>query len=117
GLQRRLTLSFQLLNTLTGLDLLFHGQNHLAGWGQPFAPDATLLTVTGFNPGARAFNYAVNTHFGQPSANQSFGNPFLLVLAARMNVGPSDVQQQLRGLFGRGPGAGGGGGGGGGPEG
>lgn len=111
GLERRLTISVQILNSLTGLDLLVHGPNHLAGWGQPAAPDATLLTVTGFNPGSREFTYAVNTHFGQPSANQTYGIPFQLVLAGRLNVGPSDVQQQLRGMFGgggRGGGAGGG---------
>ena len=33
GLDRRLTISVQLLNTLTGLDLLFHGPNHSARLG------------------------------------------------------------------------------------
>ncbi len=51
GLDRRLTISIQLINTLTGLDLLFHGPNHLEGWGQPAAPDPTLLSITGFNSG------------------------------------------------------------------
>jgi len=67
--------------------------------------------VTGFNPVTREYLYAVNTHLGQPSANQSFGNPFVFVLGARMNIGPSDAEQQLRGLFGAGRGGGGGGGG------
>jgi carboxypeptidase family protein len=113
GLDRRLTISVQILNTLTGLDLLFHGQNHLEGWGQPGAPDPTLLTITGFNPATLEYKYAVNSHFGRPSSYQAYGQPFQFVLTGRLNVGPSDAAQQLRGLFG----GGGGGGGGGGPEG
>jgi hypothetical protein len=112
GLDRRLTISLQALNSLTGLDLLLHGPNHLQGWGQPAAPDATLLTITGFDPGTNEYRYTVNTHFGQPSANQSYGIPFQFVLAGRFAIGESDAEQQLRGLFGGGRGGGGGPGGG-----
>jgi hypothetical protein len=110
GLDRRLTISIQLINTLTGLDLLFHGPNHLEGWGQPAAPDPTLLSITGFNSGTDSYKYVVNTHFGRPSAGQAYGQPFEFVIGGRLNVGPGDAEQQLRGFLGGG-GRGGGGGG------
>jgi len=115
GLNRRLTIQVQMLNTLTGLDLLFHGPNHLQGWGQPAAPDPTLLTVVGFNSATDEYRYAVNTHFGRPSSYQAYGQPFLFVIGGRLNVGPPDAVQQLRGFFGGGRGGGGGGRGGNGP--
>lgn len=114
GLDRRLTITVQLLNTLTGLDLLFHGPNHLQGWGQLAAPDPTLLSVTGFNPGTNEYKYVVNTHFGRASSYQAYGQPFLFVIGGRMNVGPGDAEQQLRGFLGGGGRGGGGGPGGGG---
>ncbi len=104
GLDRRLTVQIQMLNTLTGLDLLVHGPNHLAGWGQPAAPDPTLLTITGFDPNAREYHYTVNTHFGRPGSFQAYGQPFLFVLGGRLNVGPPDALQQLRGFLGGGRG-------------
>ena len=113
GLDRRLTIQLRMLNTLTGLDLLFHGPNHLQGWGQPAAPDPTLLTVVGFNSASDEYRYAVNTHFGRPSSFQAYGQPFLFVIGGRLNVGPPDAVQQLRGFFGGGRGGGEGGGGGG----
>jgi hypothetical protein len=119
GLDRRLTISFLALNTLTGIDLLLHGEDHLQGWGQPKPPDPVLLTVTGFNQGTREFDYTVNTHFGRATAFQAYGIPFQFVIAARFNVGVTDAQQQIRGMFGggfrRNFGGGGGGGGGGAP--
>jgi hypothetical protein len=113
GLDRRLTISVQLLNTLTGLDLLFHGPNHLQGWGQPAASDPTLLSITGFNPGTNQYKYVVNTHFGRASSYQAYGQPFLFVIGGRLNVGPGDAEQQLRGFLGGGGRGGGGAGGGG----
>ncbi len=110
GLDRRFTISLQMLNTLTGLDLLFHGPNHLEGWGQPAAPDPTLLTITGFNPATSEYRYTVNTHFGRASSLQPYGQPFQFILAGRLNVGPGDAEQQLRGMFGGGGGRGGEGG-------
>jgi hypothetical protein len=106
GLDRRLTISFLVLNTLTGLDLLVHGPNHLAGWGQPASPDPVLLSVTGFNQSTLQYSYAVNTHFGQAGSQQAYGQPFLFVLSARYNVGPADAVQQLRGFMGAGGGGG-----------
>jgi len=102
NLDRRLTLSLLALNTLTGIDLLLHGENHLQGWGQPKPPDPVLLTVTGFNPGTREFDYTVNTHFGRATAFQAYGIPFQFVIAMRFNLGVTDSQQQIRSMFGGG---------------
>ncbi|HZS59884.1 MAG TPA: carboxypeptidase regulatory-like domain-containing protein [Gemmatimonadaceae bacterium] len=102
GLDRRLTLSLMALNSLTGIDLLLHGENHLQGWGQPKPPDPVLLTVTGFNPGTHEFDYTVNTHFGRATAFQPYGIPFQFVIALRFNVGATDAQQQIRSMFGGG---------------
>jgi hypothetical protein len=102
NLDRRLTISLMALNTLTGIDLLLHGENHLQGWGQPKPPDPVLLTVTGFNPGTHEFDYTVNTHFGRATAFQAYGIPFQFVIAMRFNVGVTDAQQQIRSMFGGG---------------
>jgi hypothetical protein len=98
GLARRLTLSVLAVNSLTGLDELVHGPNHLAGWGQPFPPDNVLLYVKGFDQVNNRFIYQVNQHFGQPySAYGAFAAPFQLVFQARFSFG--DVTD-LRNLFG-----------------
>src|SRR4029077_11279 len=114
GLARQLTLSVLAVNSLTGLDELVHGPNHLAGWGQAFPPDNVLLYVKGFDPVNNRFVYQVNQHFGQPySAYGAFSAPFQLVFQARYSFG--DVTD-LRSMFGgRGGGGGPGGGGPGGP--
>nr|MDQ6926553.1 hypothetical protein [Candidatus Eremiobacteraeota bacterium] len=59
GLDRRLSLSISTTNFLAGLDQLVHGGNHVQGWGNPVRPDATLLTVRGFDPATQAFRYVV----------------------------------------------------------
>jgi hypothetical protein len=113
GLARRLTLSVLAVNSLTGLDELVHGPNHLAGWGQAFPPDNVLLYVKGFDPVNDRFIYQVNQHFGQPySAYGAYASPFQIVFQARYSFG--DVTD-IRNMFG-GRGDGGGGGRPGGPE-
>ena len=67
-------------------------------------------SITGFNPGTNEYKYVVNTHFGRASSYQAYGQPFLFVIGGRLNVGPGDAEQQLRGFLGGG-GRGGGGGG------
>ncbi|HZS62112.1 MAG TPA: carboxypeptidase-like regulatory domain-containing protein [Gemmatimonadaceae bacterium] len=107
GLNRKLTLSVLAVNSLTGLDELVHGSNHLAGWGQAFPPDNVLLYVKGYDQVNNHFIYQVNQHFGQPySAYGAFAAPFQLVFQARFSFG--DVTD-LRSMFG---GRGGGGDGG-----
>jgi hypothetical protein len=111
GLQRKLTLSVLLLNTLTGLDDIVHGPNHLAGWGQSFPPDPILLYVQGFNSQQQRYIYTVNQHFGQPyTALGAYSAPFQLALEVRYAFGDVGADQ-LRQLFGGARGGGGGGGG------
>ncbi|AHG92913.1 hypothetical protein J421_5378 (plasmid) [Gemmatirosa kalamazoonensis] len=101
NLDRRLTLTVSTQNLLGGLDQLVHGVDNLHGWGSQVRPDATLLTVRGFDPQAQAFRYTVNERFGQTrgSAN-AFRVPFQLSLQARLAVGPDPVRDRLRGVFG-----------------
>ena len=102
GLDRRLTLSLQLQNTLVGLDQLLHGANNLHGWGQPVFPDRTLLFVRGFTPtGAGGdFRYQVNEHFGTANGqNSAFRVPFQLGLQGRLALGSDPSRQQVRQLF------------------
>ncbi|HWZ59719.1 MAG TPA: hypothetical protein VNW46_12150, partial [Gemmatimonadaceae bacterium] len=113
GLQRKLTLSLLLINTLTGLDDLVHGPNHLAGWGQSFPPDPILLYVKGFDATTNRYIYTVNQHFGQPyTAYGAYSAPFQLALQVRYAFGDINADQ-LRSIFGGGGGGRGGGEGGG----
>lgn len=98
----RLTLAFIASNTLAGLDRLIHG-NELRGWGQPQVPDRTLLTVTGYDAGLRAYRYAVNQRFGTPSGRRNpFGAPFQLALRGQVTLGTDPAKAQLQALTGNG---------------
>jgi hypothetical protein len=96
GLNRRLTISAQFINLLTGLDQLFHGTNDLKGWGQQSFPDRTLLYVRGFNAADERFLYQVNEHFGASSSRGAFRAPFLIGLQGRYTIGVDDSR---RGMF------------------
>lgn len=101
GLDRRLSLSVSTTNFLAGLDQLVHGSNHVQGWGNPARPDATLLTVRGFDPAAQQFLYAVNERFGQTNAGaNAFRVPFSIGLQARLALGPDPARDRLRQVFG-----------------
>jgi hypothetical protein len=114
GLDHKLTVSLLFLNTLTGLDDLVHGPNHLAGWGQSFPPDPILLYVEGYSASQQRYIYTVNQHFGQPyTALGAYSAPFELALQVRYTFGEL-TPDQLRSIFGGGGGRGGGGFGGGG---
>ncbi len=114
GLQRRLTLSATLLNTLAGFDQLFHGANNLRGWGQTVRPDQTLLAVRGFNPTTQQYVYTVNQRFGNTTGQASvFRQTFQLGIQARYVYGANPFG--AFGFGGGGPGGGGGRGEGGGP--
>ncbi|MDB4884931.1 MAG: hypothetical protein JWN79_369, partial [Gemmatimonadetes bacterium] len=103
GLDRRLTLSLQLQNTLVGIDQLLHGSDNLSGWGQPVIPDRTLLFVRGFEatgPSSGTYRYQVNEHFGTASGRTSaFRVPFQVGLQGRLAVGNDPSRQQVRQLF------------------
>ncbi len=85
---RRLTISVDAQNVLTGLDQLFHGRDGMRGWGEGRRADATLLEVRGFDPTTNAFIYQVNEGFGQVRRGPgAFRNAFSLTISARLAVG------------------------------
>lgn len=95
-LPQRAQLSFLVNNPLGAIDLLVHGENHLAGWGQQPFPDATLLYVAGFDRTAQRYKYQVNPRFG--SANplfQPFRTPVTVTALLRFDIGPTREEQSL----------------------
>lgn len=101
GLKRNLMLSLQLVNPLSGLDRLLHGDEE-RGWGQPRRVDPNLLFVTGFDPSAQRFRYAVNERFGDATGTGAGGrgvgqqlNPFQVALQARYTIGPDRMRQAM----------------------
>lgn len=101
-LERRLTVSADANNVLTGLDQLLHGRDNMRGWGDGARAESTLLRVRGFDPSTNAFRYEVNEAFGQAvrGAN-ALRTPFALRISARVTLGGQP------GLTNRGFGAGG----------
>jgi len=105
GLDRRLTISVMALNTLTGLDQLLHGNDHLRGWGQPSFPDRTLLYVRGFDPATNTYRYQVNEHFGVTNGTRNaFRVPFQIAIQGRLTLGTDPARQQFNNVIGRGAG-------------
>ena len=96
NLNRRLTISLQMLNVLTGVDQLVHGNDNLKGWGQQSFPDRTLLYVRGFDPAGRRYVYQVNEHFGAANNRNGFVAPFQIGLLGRWQIG---LDQTRRGIF------------------
>jgi len=96
--QRRLTISLDARNALTGLDQLVNGKNNMRGWGEERRVESTLLEVQGFDRSTNTFLYSVNEAFGQSRRGQSaFTRPFSLTLSARLAVGGQAFQNN-RGL-------------------
>ncbi|NUO63818.1 MAG: TonB-dependent receptor [Gemmatimonadaceae bacterium] len=96
NLNRRLTLSVQMLNVLTGVDQLLHGNDDLKGWGQQSFPDRTLLYVRGFDPSQQRYVYQVNEHFGAANNRGGFVSPFQIGILGRWQIGLDDTR---RGIF------------------
>ena len=96
GLSRRLMISAQLVNVLTGLDQLLHGSVDLKGWGQQSFPDRTLMYVRGFDAANDRYVYRINEHFGSSSSRGAFRAPFLIGLQGRYTIGVDDSR---RGMF------------------
>jgi hypothetical protein len=95
---RRLTMMVSFINPLAGADRLLHGTNGLRGWGQPNRPDATLLTVRGFDPVQSRYEYEVNERFGDSrSARTALRNPFQIGIQARFQIGPDRQRERLLG--------------------
>ena len=105
GLDRRLTISVIAMNTLTGVDQLLHGSDHLHGWGQPSFPDRTLLYVRGFDPVTNTYQYQVNEHFGTTSGTRNaFRVPFQIAIQGRLALGTDPARQQFNNVVGGGRG-------------
>ena len=106
-LQRRLTLTLDTRNMLTGLDQLVNGSSGMKGWGAGQRADATLLEVKGFDPATNSFLYQVNEGFGQARRGpNSFRSPFSITLSGRIAVGGQPQMSNrgfgTRGMAGRG---------------
>ncbi len=107
-LERRLTVSVDARNVLTGLDHLVHGGDDLRGWGGNRNADPVLLFVRGFDPATNSFHYEVNEGFGQVRrGGNAFRNPFSITISARVTVGGNPMRANrgfgdLRGMAMRG---------------
>ena len=100
---QRATLSFNLSNPLGAADLVMHGSNRLHGWGQPAAPDQSLLYVRGFDANAGRYIYEVNQRFGATlPALSAFRLPVTLTAMLRFDVGPTRERQALTSQLDRG---------------
>jgi hypothetical protein len=87
-LQRRLTMSLDTRNMLTGLDQVINGSSGMKGWGAGQRADANLLEVQGFDPATNSFIYQVNEGFGQTRRGpSSFRSPFSITLSGRIAIG------------------------------
>jgi hypothetical protein len=93
---QRTNLSFQISNPLGAADLLFHGDDHLHGWGQLPQPQNQLLYVRGFDPATSRYTYEVNKRFAATSINQTASRlPVMLTAMMRVDVGPTFERQML----------------------
>jgi hypothetical protein len=124
--ERRLTMSADFRNVLTGLDQVLHGRENMRGWGEGQRADANLLEVRGFDPVQQRFVYEVNEAFGQARRGpNAFRNAFSVTLSGRVAIGgqpmmnnrafgqlPMGMLGGLAGMMGSGGRAGFGGGGG-----
>jgi hypothetical protein len=119
--QRRMTVSFDVRNVLTGLDAALHGRDNARGWGEGQRAENILLNVRGFSRDSAAFRYEVNEAFGAARRGTNAArNAFSVTMSARMLIGGQPGQanrgfgQPMGGMAGGGGGGGGGAGGGGG---
>lgn len=111
GVDRRLTITADINNILTGLDYLFHGREGMKGWGEGQRANADLLTVRQYDEATNAFVFEVNEGFGQDNRGpNAFRNAFSITISGRLTLGAGG--NQIR-PFATGGGSGGGGAGGG----
>ncbi len=93
GVQRRMTVSLDFSNVLTGLDQLVNGREGMRGWGDGATADNTLLYVRGFDRETQAFQYEVNEGFGQNRRGvNALRAPFTVRLSARVALGGNPAQ-------------------------
>ncbi|HSJ23909.1 MAG TPA: carboxypeptidase regulatory-like domain-containing protein [Longimicrobiales bacterium] len=92
GLDRRLTLTADIRNVLTGLDVLIHGRDDMRGWGEGQRADVNLLEVQSFDRANGAFRYTVNEGFGQDLRGpNAFRNAFSVTISGRMTLGQGET--------------------------
>jgi hypothetical protein len=102
GMSNRSSVTLNLSNPVAGIDQLLHG-SHLQGWGQPAAPDPTLLRVRGYDAAAGAFKYEVNQRFGDTRLSTSGVRvPFVMTLEVRIQLGQDFERQRVDQLLGPG---------------
>jgi hypothetical protein len=95
-LPHRMGLSIGISNPLGAVDMLMHGESKMHGWGQQPAPDQTLLSVKGFDPGTQRYIYEVNQRFGSTSIQNTLSrNPVRIQMGARFDLGPTIERQML----------------------
>ncbi|MGH7469983.1 MAG: TonB-dependent receptor domain-containing protein [Longimicrobiales bacterium] len=90
-LGRRVTLSLDARNVLTGLDQLVNGIDNMKGWGEARSAESSLLEVRGFDANTNNFIYQVNEAFGQ-TRRGSASRPFQLTLSGRVAIGGQAFQ-------------------------
>jgi hypothetical protein len=87
-LERRLTMSLDARNVLTGLDQLLHGADGMKGWGEGQRADMNLLEVHAFDAATNSFVYEVNEGFGQTRRGpNAFSNGFSITISGRIAIG------------------------------
>jgi hypothetical protein len=97
-LPNRAQLSFNFINPMGGLDMLFNGSRSPKGWGLSTQQnvDATLLYVRGFDPNTNTYRYEVNQRFGSPTARQNQIRVLTGMTAMlSMDLGPTREEQTL----------------------
>jgi hypothetical protein len=86
--QRRLTVSMDARNVLTGVDQLVNGADNMKGWGEGQRSDANLLVVRSFSRTDNAFRYEINEGFGQARRGpNAFRTAFSVTISGRLTVG------------------------------
>jgi hypothetical protein len=100
GFGNRGSIQLTFTTLLAGADALLHGANRLHGWGQPAFPDYRLLTVRGFIPTTRSFQYDVNPFFGSSaSARLGYRAPFSVAVDVRLDVGPNRESSYIEAML------------------
>jgi hypothetical protein len=99
GFGQRGSITLYVQNAMAGLDRAINGGS-AHGWGQLPSVDPTLLRVTGFDPVAQQFRYAINPDFG---VNRRLANAFQpvagLSVDLRLDVGRNLESQAIEGLI------------------
>lgn len=95
GLQNRGSLTLRLTNLGALVDRALHGDG-TRGWGQAYRPDASLLSVRGFDAQHSRFLYQVNSAFGTTGSYEALlGQPWRVMLDLSVDVGPNREREAV----------------------